>query len=135
MSAKMIALLQRAIRFLLMGAMAFLVYLTVMWTLLDKMGQPPAFGATVAFILATGVSYVVNTVWAFQVQINGSKTVRLLIMMGLGLLVNLNIACMLGHMDFSYAFISVSVFIIVPIIIFLGHQLWTFHFSRPKLGT
>lgn len=134
MSPERVALLRRAVRFLVVGGAAFCVYLATMWAVVGQMHRSAPFGAVVAFSLSTAVSYVGNTIWSFEAPLTAATAWRFLVIVLAGLAANVAIAAAMQRLQAGYALISVVVFATVPVLNFVGHQFWTFRVRASEPG-
>ena len=99
------------------GTMAFMV---------DVMSTSATAGAVVAFIVGTIVSYLGNSLYTFDVALNGIAMIRFVVVVLFGLISNVGIAWLLEGLGFHHLLISLVILVIVPVQNFILHEIWTF---------
>lgn len=118
--------IRRAWRFSVTGVMVTLVHIVVANICILGAGARPAAGNAVAFMVATIVSYWVNTHWSFSSTPNPRLFGRYLVVALVGLGVSAGLAHGVEAMGFSYGFGIAAVVCVMPPLNFLMHHLWTY---------
>ena len=118
------------IRFFLVGLVAALAYVAVMALVVDGFRGRVLFGAFLAFIFATLVSFIGNALWSFGARPTASNAMRFFAVNTVGLVLNMAIAWAMERAGAHYLLVSLVVLIVVPLFNFAGHRLITF--ARPS---
>jgi putative flippase GtrA len=108
------------------GLGSSLGYFLAMSVCVDVIFLPVVVAAFVAFCVGTLISYIGNTFLTFRASHNLSTFARFLVVVFAGLLVNQAIAYSLDRAGVHYTWISLVVFIVVPLVNFIGHSLFTY---------
>ena len=117
---------RQLIRFVLVGLVAAVVYVAVMWLVVDRLGGRVLWGAFFAFVIATFVSFLGNAWWSFGAQATPGRAMWFFAVNTLGLGLNMLIAWLLERAGVHWLLISLTVLVVVPMFNFAGHRLITF---------
>ena len=123
----------RITRFAVVGAGAFASYITVMTIAMDRFGADQVAGVFSGFIAGTFVSYFGNTLFSFGVRPTASNSVKFWIVTLVGLGLNLLLAFVCQHLGVPPLATALSIFIIVPVLNYLGHRFWTYAGAIPTV--
>ncbi|MBL0405065.1 GtrA family protein [Microvirga aerilata] len=116
--------------FLAVGAVSSIAYLAVMSAGRGWLGLSITISAFFAFCMGTAISYLGNTLFTFRSKVNGGTLARFLSVVVAGLVVNQAIAYGLNEVGVHYFFIALTVFVVVPVINFIGHSIFTYRGKR-----
>ena len=117
---------RQLIRFVLVGLVAAAVYVAVMWLVVDRMGGRVLWGAFLAFVVATFVSFLGNAWWSFESRATAGTAAWFFAVNTAGLGLNMLIAWLLERAGVHWLLISLTVLVVVPAFNFAGHRLITF---------
>lgn len=120
------ALLRRAWRFGCVGLCVTALHVVVAMGFLSLVAPRPVPANGAAFIVATIVSYWVNTHWSFSGAVNGRTLRRFVLVAGLGLLMTMGIARVAELAGLPHWQGIVAVICIMPAFTFLLHNFWTY---------
>lgn len=118
--------LPQVVTFFIVGAISSLGYLAAMSLSIEQFGLSVFASALIAFLVGTCISYVGNTLLTFRAKVNRKNLLRFLLVVLLGLALNQTIAYGLSVLGAHYFLIALTVFVLVPIINFLGHTVFTY---------
>jgi len=88
-------------------------------------GSPPLANGT-AFLMATVVSYLVNTRWSFSKPLHGRNMLRFCLVSLVGLSLSVAVASAGQHYGLHYWYGILAVVCVVPPVTFLLHSCWTY---------
>lgn len=118
--------LPRLLRFGVTGVLATAIHVTVATTLIAGFGVPPYIGNAVAFLVATTVSYLINTQWSFASRLSRRTLRRYIAVAALGCLLTVAVsgAAQLAGLDYRIGILLV-IMLVTPIT-FVLHNVWTY---------
>jgi putative flippase GtrA len=116
----------RALSFLGVGLVSSVGYLATMSAGLEWLGFSVLTSAFLAFCTGTAVSYLGNTLFTFRAPMNRGSLARFFVVVLIGLGLNQAIAYGLSHIGAHYVLIAATVFLVVPVINFVGHSVFTY---------
>lgn len=119
-------ILKRAIRFSFSGLIVTGVHFCIAYILIRYMLLFPPLANGVAFILATVVSYYINTLWSFSRGINGCTLFRFLVVSGFGFSLAIFVSWGVAVIGGGFLVGIIAVAGTVPIATFLMHNFWTY---------
>jgi putative flippase GtrA len=122
--------LKRGISFLVIGVVSSAAYLATMSVCVDFLNISAVFSAFAAFWVGTIISYLGNTLFTFQSAVTKGTMLRFLSVVLLGLGVNQAIAYCLSQAGVHYVVIALTVFVLVPVVNFIGHSAFTYREGR-----
>jgi len=93
---------------------------------IDWLGLTILTSALIAFCTGTIISYIGNTLVTFRVPMSRTSFIKFSVVVLIGLGINQAIAYGLSQLGAHYILIAITVFIVVPIINFAGHSLFTY---------
>lgn len=119
--------LPRLLRFGATGVLATAIHVTVATILIAGFGVPPYLGNAVAFLVATTVSYLINTQWSFASRLSRRTLRRYIVVAAIGCLLTVAVsgAAQLAGLDYRIGILLV-ILLVTPIT-FLLHNHWTYH--------
>ncbi|MBD2750020.1 GtrA family protein [Microvirga sp. BT688] len=116
----------RGMFFVAVGLVSSASYLATMSMSIEWLGLSVLTSAFFAFCVGTTISYLGNTLFTFRAPMSRGNFAKFLLVVLVGLGVNQTIAYGLNHIGAHYLVIAATVFIVVPIINFIGHSLFTY---------
>lgn len=123
--------LRRLIRFAATGMLVTVLHVLVALILIYGFSVPPGAANAAAFALATGASYLINTIWSFQAALTGLTLVRFAAVSCVGLALSWAIGHLADGAGLSPILGIACVAVIVPGFSFTAHHLWTFGVAGP----
>jgi putative flippase GtrA len=117
---------KRALRFACSGILVSCLHAAIALALLRFVLTSPALANGAAFVVATVVSYTLNTLWSFSSRPTGKSLRRFLGVSSAGLVLAMTIArlCeLLGLADWQGI---VAVVLLIPPVTFTLHNVWTY---------
>lgn len=118
-------------RFLLSGVLATAVHFVVAVTLIEQARTEPAIANAVAFVVATCVSYVVNTLWSFGSAIGGRTLLRFAVVQAVGVLLTAGVTGTIDLLGLHYLVGVACVPLFVTPVTYTLHRLWTYRATLP----
>lgn len=116
----------RLLKFGATGLFSTLLHFLIVWGLVELRGVWPPNANLVAFGVATCFAFLVNTYWSFSSQFNPRRLVRYGIVAGAGATFAWLISYAFVHLDIDYRLGVLAVTLMVPPVVFIAHQLWTY---------
>jgi putative flippase GtrA len=119
-------IVKRALRFTCSGILVSGLHALIALTLLQLALASPALANGMAYLVATAVSYALNTLWSFSSRLTGRTLRRFLGVSLSGLVLAMSIArlCELaGLADWQGI---VAVVLVIPPFTFVLHNFWTY---------
>jgi len=98
--------------------------------LVECLLQSPSVANGAAFVLATLVSFVINTVWSFSQPLQGIAFFRFLVVSSLGLTLTVLIARIAQGLNLNYLLGIGLVVVVIPPVTFALHNTWTYRTSE-----
>lgn len=123
-------LVQRATRFAVTGVFVTLVHVAVATAWIRLVSPFPALANAIAFLVATGVSYVINTLWSFSSDMAQHVLFRFFVVALVGLSLSAGVSHVVDMLGFSYPYGIAAVVCVMPPVNFLLHNFWTYR--QPK---
>jgi putative flippase GtrA len=117
---------QRAARFGISGLFVTGLHALIAASLIEFILPWPALANGIAFVVATFVSYMINTVWSFSQMPVLANLLRFLTVAFIGLLITMAISGTAAAAGFSYWIGIACVVLVVPPCTFLMHTFWTY---------
>lgn len=118
--------LSRLVRFGITGLLATGIHVAVAVTLIVRLGMFPYIANSIAFLVATGFSYAINTRWSFSTRMDRGTLLRYACVAAFGCLATMAIAAgsEVAHLDYRLGILLVIV--LVTPATFALHSLWTY---------
>lgn len=123
-------LLGRGLRFGIVGVLATLLHVAVATGCIEGLGFAPWLANAVAFVSATVVSFVGQTLWSFRSQLGVGRFARFVVVAVGGLGLTILISGGLDALGLPYGIGIAAVVMTVPAFTFLMHSFWTYR-ERP----
>ena len=118
--------IRRAVRFATTGIVVTGIHGAIAISTVAFLTPIPAVANGIAFVGATLVSYVINSIWSFSRPLHGRTLSRFIAVSLFGLLFAMSVAAIVQHLGFNYLYGIAAVAFTVPPITFALHNLWTF---------
>jgi len=113
-------------RFCITGLLSTFVHIIVAASSIEFLHLSPSMGNGLAFIVATIVSFTVNSLWSFSVKLTARSGFRFLVVSTSAFFISMILAEWIDRIGLHYAFGIMTVIFVIPIITFIGHNFWTF---------
>ena len=123
-------LIRRAMRFAVTGVFVTLVHIAVATAWMQLARPTPALANAVAFLVATGFSYVINTLWSFSSGMGHQVLFKFFVVSLVGLSLSAGVSHGVDLLGFSYPYGIAAVVCVMPPVNFLLHNFWTYRQSR-----
>ena len=95
------------------------------WLIIAQ-GISPVAANGIAFVTATLVSYIANTLWSFKHKLHTHSLLRFMSVSLVGLLSTLGISAVAQVIGLAYYYGIAAIVIVVPGVSFLLHRAWTY---------
>lgn len=120
------ALVKRGLRFAVTGLFVTALHALVAALFINFISQQPPLANGVAFIVATVMSYVINTTWSFSARLHGRTLLRFLLVSACGFLLAMLVAWVAQMAGLNYLLGIVAVALTIPAFTFVLHNFWTY---------
>lgn len=117
---------KRTLRFALTGIFVTAVHTAIAIAFVKYAKQDPPLANGIAFIGATAISYLINTVWSFSSRLHGITLFRFIAVSFLGLLMAIVVAAVAQRLGLNYLLGIAAVALTVPPLTFVLHNFWTY---------
>lgn len=117
---------QRLSRFSLTGLAATGLHTLVALTLIEQASAAPPLANGIAFCFATGLSYLMNTLWSFNAQLHKTTLFRYIAVSFLGLGLSISLAWFAEAWGWPPLGGIALVVCVVPAVSFVLHHQWTY---------
>ncbi len=119
-------LIQRGLRFALTGMFVTALHALVAVLFINFVSPQPPLANGVAFVVATVVSYVINTTWSFSARLHGKTLLRFLMVSAGGFVLAMFVAWAAQMAGLHYLLGIVAVALTIPAFTFVLHNFWTY---------
>lgn len=119
-------IVKRALRFGTTGVMLTFLHAAIATGLIEGAAVGPVPANITAFVLATLVSYLVNTYWSFSQKPGAGSLARFIIVALCGLLVTTCVSGFAEWLGLPYGIGIMGVVVTVPLVTFPLHAFWTY---------
>ncbi len=116
----------QAWRFAAVGIASTMLHIALASSLVEVGHNAPGEANGIAFVMATLVSYWLNSIWTFEVPPALGSLSRFVLVAVIGLVVTVGIARGIERAGYHYLVGIAVVVMIVPVLTFVLHRLWTF---------
>ena len=113
-------------RFLVTGLGATVVHIAVAFFATTLLEFKPVAANGTAFLIATGFSYLCNTRWSFQAQINRQSALRYTLTTSISFAIVLLLSAWVQHMNWHYRAGIIITVLALPIINYFAHHYFTY---------
>jgi len=117
---------RRALRFAITGLLATGLHAVVAIVFIKQILNVPAIANGVAFVVATLVSYILNTMWTFSHLLQGRTLYRFCAVSCIGLGLAMLVSGVAQYWGLNYLWGILFVVLTVPPVTFVMHSLWTY---------
>ena len=117
---------QKIIRFGIAGIFITFIYISVGLLLMHINGLNKALSSPIAFIIANICSYLIHTRWSFSTNYKIKNFTRFYVVSFIGLMVSWGAPILGRAYDFNEVSILLITSLIIPIVSFMLHSLWTY---------
>ena len=121
----------QAWRFAAVGIANTMLHIALASSLVEIGHYAPGEANGIAFVIATLASYWLNSTWTFEVPPALGSLSRFVLVAVFGLIVTIGIASAIERAGYHYLVGIAAVVMIVPVLTFVLHRLWTF---RARFG-
>ncbi|WP_409318433.1 GtrA family protein [Pseudomonas sp. KCJK9016] len=125
-SAEKDALIRRGLRFAVTGLFVTALHALVAVSFIKGVSPWPPLANGVAFIVATVVSYVINTTWSFSARLHGKTLLRFLLVSAGGFFLAMFVAWVAQMAGLHYLLGILAVAMTIPAFTFVLHNFWTY---------
>ena len=120
-------LIDRLLRFGVVGALATAIQYVILVVLVRWAGMWPPAASAVGFVMRSGVNYLLNYHFTFSSQQqHGPTAIKFLVLAATGLVINWTLMQVLVAAGWHYLVAQVCVTAVVFLWNFVGNSLWTF---------
>lgn len=125
---KVLAEIVFAVRFGLVGSLATVIHVAILWMLLSETLLPVLMANTIAFLCAFGFSFAGNYLWTFGAPGSPKRAVlRFLTISASAFLLNSVLLATILELDwFDPTSAAIGTAAIIPVITFLASRFWGF---------
>ena len=114
-------------RYGITGLLGTCIHVVIAVALIQEIHTTAYLANAIAFCVATGFSYLVNTRWSFTSQVNHQTLRRYMSVATLGCFLTVLISASAEYLQLDYLIGILLVILIVTPITFLLHKHWTYH--------
>jgi len=116
----------RVTRYSVTGLIATATHALIAAGLIRLVGAEPSVANGIAFLCATTVSYLINTLWSFSAPVGVATIRRFVLVSMLGFVAAMLVAGMVEGWGGHYVIGILAVAVSVPPLTFALHSLWTY---------
>jgi len=113
-------------RFALVGVLNTLLHLAIVGLLTQSIGLSQLISNVAAYIVASSFSFILNSIWSFEVRLETSRYARFQVVGLLGLSVSAFIGYLGDVFGWHYGVTVLLTGGIVPLLSFLAHRSYTY---------
>ena len=118
--------MRRALRFAFSGLLVTMLHVVIASIIIQKILPAPSLANGVAFVMATIISYFINTTWSFSSPLHGKNLLRFCVVSSVGLFLAMGISGTAQYYGLHYWYGIGFVVCIVPPVTFVLHNFWTY---------
>lgn len=130
MASPAASMVRKSLRYAVTGVLVTLTHTLIAVASIRHLGIAPPAANGIAFVLATLLSYAINTVWSFSAPLHGRTLGRFLVVSAIGLLLAIGVAESALRLGLHYLAGIAAVALTVPPVTFLLHACWTYRSCR-----
>ncbi|MDO7899747.1 GtrA family protein [Pseudomonas citrulli] len=119
-------LLRRALRFALTGLFVTAIHVVAAVSFMHLVLANPPLANGFAFLVATLVSYLINTLWSFSSQLRGRTLGRFVVVSVGGFWLAMLVAWVAQGAGLDYRAGIAAVALVIPVFTFILHNFWTY---------
>jgi putative flippase GtrA len=113
-------------RFCVVGAGNFAVHLATFATLIATLGLSQLLANAVAYVIASSFSFVMNSIWSFEMKLHPRRYARFQLVGLIGLAVSATFGHLGDRYNWPYPCTVSATLLVLPLISFLAHRNYTF---------
>lgn len=117
---------RRVLRFAFSGLLVTALHVVIVTVFIENILPVPSLANGVAFVMATMISYLINTTWSFSRPLYGGNLFRFCIVSFFGLFLAMSISGAAQFYEMHYWYGIGFVVFTVPPVTFLLHNFWTY---------
>lgn len=118
--------LRRAQRFAMSGLLVTGLHVLVAASFIHFVAPRPSVANGIAFVAATIVSYLINTLWSFSSPFRKSSFIRFILVSVIGCVLAMSVSGLAEFYGMSHWVGIACVVAVVPPVTFLLHTFWTY---------
>lgn len=119
-------LLRRGLRFAMTGLFVTAVHVLAAVLFVHLILASPPLANGFAFVVATVVSYLINTLWSFSSRLHGRTLGRFMVVSIGGFWLAMLVAWVAQSAGLNYLAGIAAVALIIPVFTFILHNFWTY---------
>lgn len=119
-------LLRRALRFAMTGLLVTALHAVAAVLFMHLILANPPLANGFAFLVATVVSYLINTLWSFSSRLHGRTLYRFVLVSTGGFGLAMLVAWVAQCAGLNYLEGIAAVALIIPVFTFILHNFWTY---------
>ncbi|MGN8276539.1 GtrA family protein [Pseudomonas sp. SMV71] len=119
-------LLRRALRFAVTGLFVTAIHVLAAVFFMHLILANPPLANGFAFLVATVVSYLINTLWSFSSRLHGRTLYRFVLVSTGGFALAMLVAWVAQSAGLNYLAGIAAVALIIPAFTFILHNFWTY---------
>jgi len=117
---------RRVYRFIISGIIATSVHALVVYILNQRYVVEAGVANVLAFLTATGISYISNTTWTFETVHSRQMLFRYMVVTGSGCFVTWVVATICAALGFAWWVAIVFIVMTIPALTWTAHKHWTY---------
>lgn len=116
----------RLIRYVVTGALATLLYVVSVFTLVSVLQLPPVGANTIAYVITVLFSFTLNTKWSFSTNFSHAVFWKFCAVSMCGACLAAAISAAVQHLGMHYWYGVILIVCISPPLTFFLHRAWTY---------
>ena len=120
------SLVKRAVRYGTTGVFVTFVHACIVVLVMERFYPVASVANGIAFLVATTISYLINTHWSYSSSITPTNLVRFATVTTIGLILSMTVSGLAQRAGLFYGWGVAMVVCVVPPVTFTLHTLWTY---------